>query len=124
MRGLPAVIEDDLMVFGEVITELQASVGDHFAAVQGGRFTSQAVERAVLWLGQQGAVGLGQSSWGPTGFCMVKSDAMANQLVEQARLEFAHPGLEFMTASVGDTGAIIEEISIPTESLPVYTEFA
>jgi hypothetical protein len=55
---------------------------------------------------------------------MVKSDAMANQLVEQARLEFAHPGLEFMTASVGDTGAIIEEISIPTESLPVYTEFA
>ncbi len=124
MRGLPAVIEGDLPIFGEVITELQASVGDHFAAVQGGRFTSQAVERAVLWLGQQGAVGLGQSSWGPTGFCMVKSDAMANQLVEQARFEFAHPGLEFMTASVADAGAIIEEVNIPRESLPVYTEFA
>lgn len=123
MRGLPAVIEDDLAVFGEVITELQATVGDHFAVVQGGRFTSQAVEQAVLWLGQQGAVGLGQSSWGPTGFCMIKNTAKANQLVEQACLQFVHSGLEFMVTSVGDTGAIVEEIT-SSESLPVYTEFA
>ncbi len=124
MRGLPAVIENDLPVFGEVISELQARVGDHFAVVQGGRFTSQAVEQAVLWLGQQGAVGLGQSSWGPTGFCIVKGDVLANKIIEQARLQFTRLGLEFIKTSVAETGASVEVVDAASESLPIYTEFA
>ncbi len=124
MRGLPAVIEDDLPVFGEVITELQATVGDYFASLQGGRFTSQSVEQAVLWFGQQGAVGLGQSSWGPTGFCMVKGDEVANQMLEQARLQFADLDLEFMLASVCKTGSCINMIDGSSESEPNDTQFA
>jgi len=38
MQGLPAVAENDLIKFGEVITRLQRSVGEHFASVQGGVF--------------------------------------------------------------------------------------
>lgn len=123
MRGLPAVVENDLSVFGEVITELQASVGDHFSSLQGGRFTSHTVEQAVAWLGQQGAVGLGQSSWGPTGFCMVSGHETALQLVEQANSRFSHTGVEFLIASVCKTGSSIDIIDTSVQPVPGQTEF-
>ncbi len=123
MRGLPAVVEDDLPVFGEVITELQACVGDHFAAHQGGRFTSQIVEQAVQWLGSQGAVGLGQSSWGPTGFCMVNGGNQARQLIDQAINQFGDSNIEFKLVSVCDTGSCIDVLDRPSELLPIHTEF-
>ena len=122
MRALPAVVEGDLRVFGDVITELQASVGDHFAAVQGGRFTSQLVEQVVLWLGSQGAVGLGQSSWGPTGFCMVDGSEQAKQMIHAARQRYADSCLELMSVSVCKTGSTLKVDSEATETLQL-TEF-
>lgn len=68
MRGLPALAEQDLAQFGEVITLLQQAVGEHFAPVQGGVFTSPEVAAAMAYLAEQGAVAIGQTSWGPTGF--------------------------------------------------------
>lgn len=80
MQGLPAVVEGDLAAFGAVITALQHSVGDHFAPAQGGRFTSPRVRAALEFMAAQGAVGIGQSSWGPTGFCLVDSPETAARL--------------------------------------------
>ncbi len=105
MRGLPALAEDDIEGFGAVIAELQRSMGDHFAPIQGGRFTSAEVGRAMAWLESQGAVGVGQTSWGPTGFCMLGSRARAEELAAQARLRFAD--LDFHTASARNQGAEI-----------------
>src|SRR5690606_24073303 len=62
MRVLPALTEQDLPAFGSAITELQAVIGDYFAAAQGGRFTSARVARALAWLAQAGATAIGQSS--------------------------------------------------------------
>lgn len=87
MQGLPALIEADVITFGEVIHRLQATVGDHFAAAQGGRYTSQKVEKALSWLEKAGAVGMGQSSWGPTGFCLVDSAEKATSLLESIKIE-------------------------------------
>lgn len=80
MRGLPAVMEGDIEAFGSVITALQASVGDYFAPAQGGRFTSARVRQALGFMADHGAVGIGQSSWGPTGFCLVDNPERAEQL--------------------------------------------
>ncbi len=123
MRGLPAVVENDLLAFGDVITELQATVGDYFAALQGGRFTSKTVEQAVLWLEEQGAVGLGQSSWGPTGFCLVSGDTTANQLIEQAQQRFTGSSLEFMSATVCNTGSSIEIVDYSSDAFDRQSEF-
>ncbi|MEQ8493426.1 MAG: hypothetical protein RLW42_04295, partial [Gammaproteobacteria bacterium] len=69
MRILPAVIERDFAPFAAGIGELQAVVGDHFAAVQSGRYTSPRVSRAIDLLSHRlGLTGVGQSSWGPTAF--------------------------------------------------------
>jgi beta-ribofuranosylaminobenzene 5'-phosphate synthase len=105
MQGLPAVAENDLIKFGEVITQLQRSVGEHFAIAQGGVFTSPEVAEAMHWLAQQGAVAIGQTSWGPTGFCAVDGEALAEAITREARQKFAHfDNLSFVTASARNSG--------------------
>lgn len=105
MQGLPAVAEQDLDKFGDVITQLQRSVGEHFAAAQGGVFTSQEVATAINWFADQGAVAIGQTSWGPTGFCAVASKDAAENLVSEARRRFAAMDkLSFVVASVRNNG--------------------
>jgi beta-ribofuranosylaminobenzene 5'-phosphate synthase len=105
MQGLPAVAEHDIVKFGDVISQLQRSVGEHFASAQGGVFTSAEVARVMAWFEQQGAVAIGQTSWGPTGFCAVESAASAEALVSQARREFSRvEELSFVIASARNSG--------------------
>ncbi|PPD04672.1 MAG: GHMP kinase [Methylobacter sp.] len=85
MQGLPALVEEDLKRFGEVITFLQKTVGGYFAPVQGGIFTSAEVAEAMAWLEQQGAVALGQTSWGPTGFCLVEDVDKATRCAKKRK---------------------------------------
>ena len=106
MQALPAVVEEDLTAFGAVITALQTAVGEHFAPVQGGIFTSPAVVEAMLWLEAQGAVGIGQTSWGPTGFCLVADPERANQLLQGVQA-LAIPHLRYQLVSPRNQGAEI-----------------
>lgn len=105
MQALPALAESDLSQFGEVITALQASVGQHFAPVQGGVFTSPEVASAMSWLGEQGAVAIGQTSWGPTGFCAVDGEARADALLVQLRERFTSEHTSFQVVRARNQGA-------------------
>jgi beta-ribofuranosylaminobenzene 5'-phosphate synthase len=80
MQALPAVAEGDLAGFGEAVTRLQRAVGDHFAPAQGGRFASPRVAAALERLAALGAHGLGQSSWGPSGFAFAPDPDAAEWL--------------------------------------------
>ena len=74
MQLVPGLIESDIDAFGAALTEIQAIVGGHFAAAQGGSpWASPAVGRVVEALRESGAYGIGQSSWGPTGFAFAHS---------------------------------------------------
>lgn len=105
MQGLPAVAESDIVKFGSVISQLQRSVGEHFSSAQGGVFTSPEVAVAMQWLEKQGAVAIGQTSWGPTGFCAIDGAQLAESITDQARLAFAHfENLSFVVASARNSG--------------------
>ena len=111
MRGLPAVMEDNIEAFGSVITDLQCSVGDHFAPAQGGRFTSPRVRDAMEFLAARGGVGIGQSSWGPTGFCLVNSPDRAQNLSSALQAAVGpHSALRCLVATPRLSGATIREI--------------
>lgn len=110
MRALPALAEQNLSLFGEVITELQATVGQHFAPVQGGIFTSPEVAAAMNWLQQHGAVAVGQTSWGPTGFCAVATPAAAEALLADLQARFTSEYLSFKVASARNTGAEVARV--------------
>ena len=105
MQGLPAVAEKNIELFGDVITQLQQSVGEHFASVQGGIFTSLEVAEVMQWLEQQGAVAIGQTSWGPTGFCAVNNAQKADAMVIEMQQKFSHfSNLSFVAASAKNSG--------------------
>jgi beta-ribofuranosylaminobenzene 5'-phosphate synthase len=80
MGVLPAAAEADLAAFGQALTSVQALLGEHFARAQGGAFSSPRVGAAVARLGALGATGLGQSSWGPTGFAFAADPDQARWL--------------------------------------------
>lgn len=103
MQALPAVAENDLKQFGHVISQLQIAVGKHFAPAQGGIYASKEVGKAMAWLAGQGAVAIGQTSWGPTGFCAVESAELAEAIVQQAKTQFADlVNLDFMVVSANN----------------------
>ena len=86
VKALPAVVEHDLESFGTAIKDLQRMLGDYFASAQGGaRFTSSAVAEVLETLDRAGAFGIGQSSWGPTGFAFAPSAQAAEHLAEIVR---------------------------------------
>ena len=105
MQGLPAVAENNIVNFGDVISQLQRSVGNHFSAAQGGVFTSPEVAIAMNWLAEKGAVAIGQTSWGPTGFCAIDGVRLAEVITQEAVQKFSHfNNLSFVTASARNSG--------------------
>ncbi len=96
MQLLPALVEENCSVFGSAITEIQRIVGDHFAPAQGGRYCSPLIADILPWLQTHGAAGVGQSSWGPTGFALVANETQAYQLQKMAREHWHdHASLKF-----------------------------
>lgn len=85
MQALPAIVEADLGPFGSAITRIQEIAGDYFAPAQNGRFVSRRVAATLSALQRDGATGVGQSSWGPTGFAFVRDAAEADRLVSRLR---------------------------------------
>ena len=109
MCGLPGVVQADIDAFGDAVGRIQARVGDHFAGAQGGRFASPGVSRVLAWLGSQGLKGIGQSSWGPTGFAVCPSEPVANRLMAEAQARFGRDlGLDFAVTRGRNRGARIE----------------
>jgi beta-ribofuranosylaminobenzene 5'-phosphate synthase len=89
MKALPALAEHDLTNFGAAIRGLQMAVGDYFAEAQGGsRFSSPAIAAVLDALDREGAHGIGQSSWGPTGFAFASS---ADEALRFATIARQHP---------------------------------
>lgn len=88
MRALPALAEQDLENFGRAIGEIQRCVGDYFSPIQGGRYVSPSVAAVLERFESLGAMCIGQSGWGPTGFAIVDSQTFAHLLVRDAREVF------------------------------------
>ncbi|MEJ2376174.1 MAG: GHMP kinase [Pseudolabrys sp.] len=85
MQALPALAEADLPAFAAAIEEMQRMLGAYFAPLQGGAlFASPDVAAALQLLESEGALGIGQSSWGPTGFAFVPTREQAERLVALA----------------------------------------
>jgi beta-ribofuranosylaminobenzene 5'-phosphate synthase len=100
---LPALREEDFALFTDAIALIQARLGDHFAPLQGGRFTSPRVAAVLAHLTAQGARGAGQSSWGPSGFAFVESREAGARLL--AALPPLPEGLAVRLTAVRRRGA-------------------
>ena len=108
---MPALIEQDIATFGAAVAAIQMLVGEHFAPAQGGVFTSKRVEKLAHRLAEAGAVGIGQSSWGPTGFAFAASEAAAATMVAAAS-EVTEDGMEVRIVQGRNSGAEISSTGL------------
>ena len=88
MQALPAIVEEDCGQFGSAITEIQNIIGDYFSIAQGGRYTSPFLESILNTMENMGATGMGQSSWGPTGFAIFPNETIAFRALKKIRDEW------------------------------------
>jgi len=109
MRILPAAAEGDFLPFARGLSEMQQIIGEYFAPVQGGVFTSPDVEAAIRAVAAQQPAGIGQTSWGPTGFAVLASAPDAGRALAAARdATRAMPHIECTVVAARNRGATID----------------
>lgn len=110
MRVLPGAASAEFGIFALGVSRVQQLLGEYFAPVQDGRaYTSAAVGRLMTWVATSAhEVAIGQSSWGPTGFAIVESQARAEALERALRTAgLVEPGLVLRIVAPRNRGAEI-----------------
>jgi len=106
-RALPALAQRDFPTFCAEVGHLQQRMGAYFTPLQGGAYTSPRVAHVLKALRAEGVTGLGQSSWGPTGFAFANSEAASEALLKAARTHDHSSALHFAIAQGRNRGAEI-----------------
>ena len=103
-RLMPSAAARDFDAVAAAIAEMQEAMGEHFKEAQGGCFTSPAVRDALQGVREGGVVGIGQSSWGPTGFALCRDAAHAESVKRALETAAAQSGVTVQVVSA-DNGA-------------------
>ena len=120
MQALPAIVEQDCSQFGSAITEIQNIIGDYFSIAQGGRYTSPFLKSILDTMGNMSATGMGQSSWGPTGFAIFPNETIAFRALKKIRDEWkAQSRLRFVLSEGFNRQA---EISVSEKKTSIKNE--
>ncbi len=101
MQILPALIEEDINQFARGIGELQEIMGEYFAPAQGSAILNPHIAGLLKQAQLQGFEGVGQSSWGPTGFILTDSETQAHTLVRKLQID---ADIEVRIVSASDCG--------------------
>lgn len=119
LRVLPGLREGDFESFAAGIDVVQNRVGEYFAPQQGGLpFTSSRVAAVAEWARAEGYRGIGQSSWGPTGFIFCPDVDIAEHLAEAMATRWGGTdGLEVCVTAVANEGASVTDVA-PSSTQP------
>lgn len=114
MQMIPAIIEEDIVSFGEAMTSVDFRFGEFWMEIQGGRFTHPLIEDGIGFLAENGALGVGQSSWGPGFYGLSEGEAQARRIcvdLERYLNEEGRAGRAFV-AGPDNHGAIVTKTGI------------
>jgi len=107
---LPAAEAGRFDEFSESLFRYGRLAGECFAAKQGGPFASGRLADLVETIQRLGVVGVGQSSWGPTLFALLRDKAAAASFVDALEREPNSEELEISITAANNTGARIEVV--------------
>ncbi len=110
MKLLPALVNQDIETFGEATTEIDSLVGKAFSPKQGGVFRGDGVSEARKYLLENGAFGVGQSSWGPAIYGLTEGYDRADELKSKVKDYLKERSLldEVVVAEPDNNGAEIK----------------
>lgn len=80
MKLFPSLVKHDIENFGNTLTQIQTIVGEYFAEVQGGKYSSQIAKECIEYMHRLKAYGVGQSSWGPAFYGLVQGENQAKKI--------------------------------------------
>ncbi len=107
MQLLPALVEEDLTDFGSALVEVQQVTGRWFAASQGGPFAPGPTAQLIARFQEEGAAGVGQSSWGPAVYALAGDDGASERLAGIAKDELGSEGI-VVAGSFANRGAVVD----------------
>ncbi|MCX8101704.1 MAG: GHMP kinase [Geminicoccaceae bacterium] len=117
LRLLPGLARAELAPVAEALGAVQRVMGERFAPFQGGgRFASPAVAEVLTWFELRGVRGVGQTSWGPTGWVLFPDTASAEEARRDAERRFFSLGLRFRIVAGRNRPAEIVPLSSSAES--------
>ena len=82
-------------------------MGEVFAPHQGGAYASARGEAIAEFARRHGAAGVGQSSWGPTVFAIVRGAAAARDLIDGIRAFAADRPVALWHTGASPRGAVV-----------------
>jgi beta-RFAP synthase len=110
LKLLPALAERDIGSFGDALTKIQILTGNHFAQAQGGTYSSPVAAECIEFMKKAGAYGVGQSSWGPALYAVVKQQQAKPMLAKVKTHLRKGVGGEVFIAKPNNKGATIKVV--------------
>ncbi len=109
VKMIPAIIERDIETFGSAMTSIDFKFGEFWLEIQGGRFSHPVIEEGVNFLLEAGAYGVGQSSWGPAFYGLVKGESDAERISKRLQGFLNNGGRrgESFVAKPDNRGAVV-----------------
>jgi beta-RFAP synthase len=104
---LPSLVERDFDAFSESLFDFNARVGDVFSLVQGGRYSHPLGNSVISFLRENRVRGVGQSSWGPTLFALIRDEREADYWRRRVREQFSLGGDEVLVTQARNSGASV-----------------
>jgi beta-ribofuranosylaminobenzene 5'-phosphate synthase len=111
LKLLPALAEHAIKNFGEALTAIQEIIGGHFVQVQGGRCTRADIADYIAFMKEIGAYGVGQSSWGPALYGVVKQEEAKQALSKVKAYLNKNVGGQAFIAKANNKGATIKLVN-------------
>jgi beta-ribofuranosylaminobenzene 5'-phosphate synthase len=108
LKLLPALSEHDIENFGEAVTKIQILTGNHFAQAQGGTYSSPVAAQCIEFMKKAGASGVGQSSWGPALYGVIKQEDSKKILAKVKAYLRKSVGGDVFIAKANNRGASIK----------------
>ena len=100
---LPALHQQDLPAFNSALYEYGALVGTFFAGAQNGIFSCSLIRSLAARLPVE-ALGMAQSSWGPTVALFAENDAQARELWQRVKAAPEGPDLHIQLVQARNQG--------------------
>lgn len=108
---IPAAFEADFERFSKALFEYGWLAGQSFAFAQGDVFSHPETRLRVEDLRRRGITAVGQTSWGPTVFALLKSPKAARELQQELETAHLYSDCEIRTTAARNEGAKISVTS-------------
>ncbi len=105
---LPAAARGAFGPFAQAVYDYGWRSGECFASIQGGPYNGPRLTAIVDALRALGVVGVGQSSWGPTIFALLESEADAERVADAIVRSDAGRDCEVVLSRIARRGATIQ----------------